>query len=135
MALQPCRECGEEVSAAAPTCPNCGIKSPVRKPLGCLSAIAIAFGFLVVVGTISEKANAPTQKSFGEQMKQTGACNSTAEQQNAAGHLIRFSGYDCGVVDAFCPYAFSEGATVYCNNGRYTFEIENHGGRWSVKAN
>jgi len=29
MALKPCRECGAQVSAAAKTCPRCGIKLPV----------------------------------------------------------------------------------------------------------
>lgn len=31
MALVPCRECGAEISAAAPTCPKCGVPSPAGK--------------------------------------------------------------------------------------------------------
>jgi len=31
MALLPCRECGNEVSAEAPTCPKCGVPAPVGK--------------------------------------------------------------------------------------------------------
>lgn len=31
MALKPCRECGQEVSTEAKTCPNCGVKHPANK--------------------------------------------------------------------------------------------------------
>ena len=48
--------------------------------------------------------------------------------------MIQAQGYDCKTVDAMCPYTFSEGFTVYCNNLRYVFEIENHGGKWSVSV-
>jgi hypothetical protein len=58
----------------------------------------------------------------------------TDRQREAAASLIRRSGYDCRAVDSMCPYILSEGFTVACNNFRYVFEIENHGGRWSVKA-
>jgi rRNA maturation protein Nop10 len=32
MPLRACRECGKEVSSLAPTCPHCGVPSPVPKP-------------------------------------------------------------------------------------------------------
>jgi hypothetical protein len=51
MALKPCRECGKEVSDAANTCPNCGIKTPVVAPksksIGCLGMSAIAVALLL----------------------------------------------------------------------------------------
>jgi len=31
MALEPCRECGQQVSTEAPTCPHCGVPSPTRE--------------------------------------------------------------------------------------------------------
>jgi hypothetical protein len=31
MALQPCRECGKEVSTLAMTCPHCGVRRPTAK--------------------------------------------------------------------------------------------------------
>ncbi len=31
MALKPCRECGEDVSTEAKTCPHCGVKKPILK--------------------------------------------------------------------------------------------------------
>lgn len=33
MALQPCRECGHEVSTEADTCPNCGVRKPTQSSL------------------------------------------------------------------------------------------------------
>lgn len=30
MALEPCRECGHEVSTEAETCPQCGVPNPTR---------------------------------------------------------------------------------------------------------
>ncbi len=62
------------------------------------------------------------------------ACNSSERQRAAAARAIRSAGYDCKTADSVCPYIFSEGFTVSCNSYRYVFEIENHGGRWSITA-
>ena len=32
MALEPCRECGKEVSSEAPSCPHCGVIGPTSPP-------------------------------------------------------------------------------------------------------
>jgi hypothetical protein len=58
----------------------------------------------------------------------------SAKQYEAAAALIRLHGYDCPRADLMIRYIFSEGYDVYCRDGRYKFEIENHGGQWSVKA-
>jgi hypothetical protein len=58
----------------------------------------------------------------------------TPQQYEAAANLIRLHGYDCPRADLMIRYAFSEGYEVYCRDGRYEFELENHGGQWSVKA-
>jgi hypothetical protein len=57
--------------------------------------------------------------------------HTTDRQRNAAQSMIRRRGYDCATVDTMCPYILSEGFTVSCNNFRYVFEIENHGGVWT----
>ena len=62
------------------------------------------------------------------------ACRSSKKQRDFAARAIRASGYDCASADSVCPYVFSEGFSVACNKYRYSFEIENHGGRWSVVA-
>ena len=61
--------------------------------------------------------------------------NYVAEGQRAAAKkLIGLHGYECRTIDQMCPYIMSEGFSVYCNDFRYVFELENHGGIWSVKA-
>ncbi len=55
-------------------------------------------------------------------------------QKQAAMTLISGNGFSCHIVNCICPYIFSEGMTVYCDNHRYAFEIENHGGKISVKS-
>jgi hypothetical protein len=156
MALKACRECGEQICTEAKMCPSCGIKSPARKPIGCLGALGVAFGIVVVLGIIG-KIITPNQPDVQQRAPITSAkttgktkakdtfedgliqanslCASTVKLKNAVGGVIRYSGYDCSVVDAMCRYAFSEGYTVYCNNARYRFEVENHGGKWSVTPN
>lgn len=49
MALKPCRECGEDVSEKAASCPNCGINSPARKPTGFLGALGKAFVYVATL--------------------------------------------------------------------------------------
>ena len=51
MALKPCRECGEKVSAEAKTCPHCGIKAPVKKKsvFGWIVLGVIGLGFVSAV--------------------------------------------------------------------------------------
>lgn len=45
-------------------------------------------------------------------------------------------GYNCGATDIemICPLARAEGYRVACNHGRYVFDVEDHGGKWSVRA-
>jgi hypothetical protein len=61
-------------------------------------------------------------------------CGSTQKQREAAAQMIRGFGYDCRAADSICPWVWSEGFTVACNNFRYEFDVANHGGRWSVTA-
>lgn len=46
MAMRPCRECGQDISTKAKTCPNCGVKKPGRKEYGWKSLLLI-LAFLV----------------------------------------------------------------------------------------
>src|SRR5262249_23696509 len=56
----------------------------------------------------------------------------TPKQYEAAAAMIRFHGFDCPRAELMVRYAFNEGFSVYCDGGRYRFELENHGGQWSV---
>jgi hypothetical protein len=72
MVLKPCRECGEQVSTEAVTCPNCGIKSPARKPLGCLGGVAAAFEVILIIGAIHSADQPATKQSttdFGREIE------------------------------------------------------------------
>ena len=52
MALIKCKECGNEVSSKAETCPKCGARiSP--KPVGCGALIGVIFLAIVIMSTIS----------------------------------------------------------------------------------
>ncbi len=64
MALKPCRECGQEVSPKAKTCPSCGIKTPVRQMgAGALVLLGVvAIGFVSVLSS-GESAIDPNYRS------------------------------------------------------------------------
>jgi hypothetical protein len=49
MALQPCAECGREISSAAPTCPQCGAPQPIQSNKPIPKGYA---AFAIVVGTV-----------------------------------------------------------------------------------
>lgn len=58
MSLIPCKECGEQISSTAKTCPKCGAKVPHLKwwlwvPVGLVVAF-LAFGFAVKPKTAEE---------------------------------------------------------------------------------
>jgi hypothetical protein len=56
MALQPCKECGKEVSTQAPTCPHCGKADPTgansaKVQKGCLGCVGIIV-VLMIIGSL-----------------------------------------------------------------------------------
>jgi hypothetical protein len=94
-------------------------------------------GVVVGLSLLSVLTSNPSTTSSEQHAAEphSGPCYDISEtQRQAASRMIRARGYDCAAVDAMCPYVFSEGFTVYCNHHRYVFELENHGGRWSVTA-
>ena len=52
MALKPCKECGNQISDKAESCPQCGAKQP--KKMGIFAWIAIIFVGLLVIGAIAD---------------------------------------------------------------------------------
>lgn len=52
-----------------------------------------------------------------------------ANRESAFKNMIALAGYRCDSIDAIHPFLLSEGYTVYCNNNRYRYEIEDRGGR------
>jgi hypothetical protein len=107
--------------------------SPARKPRGWLAPLGIVFGLFIVGGMIHDKLYPETAKKMQEQADDV--CKSTTKQKNAARKFIESFGYDCSVVNLMCSASyFVKDAIVHCNNGLYTFNLENHGGVWSVKT-
>jgi hypothetical protein len=86
--------------------------------------------------SVREAFSDPTRKlSYIEDLRQiTGdrAVPTTSSKYEAAGRIIRASGYDCPEVNLLVRWIFSEGFDAYCRDGRYKFELANHGGIWTV---
>lgn len=61
MALKKCKECGNEVSTNAISCPNCG--AVLKKKTGCLGYIGAAFLIFIIIGVIGSLMNDGTKKS------------------------------------------------------------------------
>lgn len=66
MALIKCKECGDQVSDKAASCPKCG--APIAKknkgPSGCMMVFLIFVGVLILllfIGKVSKKKEAPSQ--------------------------------------------------------------------------
>jgi len=58
-----------------------------------------------------------------------------AEAMSAAAAMINLAGYDCREIDSLHITSVSPDVyTARCNDYRYTFYLENHGGKWSVKS-
>jgi len=49
------------------------------------------------------------------------------ELARMSGLLARVQGWRCDSVSGFTPWLFSHGYTLYCNQHRYTYEIEDKG--------
>ena len=58
----------------------------------------------------------------------------TKQQVYCLAAMIRLKGYDCSQVHNALPFAFSEGYTVRCNGGRYSYQVVNKGGRFLVSV-
>jgi len=58
----------------------------------------------------------------------------TPETAAAAQSVIKAKGYRCDKVDNMRPFIFGRGWTIYCNNFRYEYEIEDVGGRMEIKV-
>lgn len=50
MALQPCPECGREISTTATSCPHCGAKTRSRR-LSDVAILLLVAALVLVVGT------------------------------------------------------------------------------------
>jgi hypothetical protein len=108
-----------------------GHMSPGKNPAGKIAGISLAVlavGLLVLIGLAGADPHAerPSRQEEKEQ--------STPQQREFALYLITGHGYDCRYVDLMRPYLAGGGWVVSCNNRQYRFDIEDHGGKWTVVA-
>ena len=61
MAMKKCKECGNEVSTKAESCPKCG--AVLKKKTGCLTYLVTGFLVLIILGVIGSLMNEQTTKS------------------------------------------------------------------------
>ncbi len=71
MALNNCKECGNEVSSKAKTCPNCGAPVKAGCSKGCLTAIGIFFLIGLIGSFIGRTVSPPTSKTTTPKTKTT----------------------------------------------------------------
>jgi hypothetical protein len=63
MALVNCKECGNEVSKTAKTCPKCG--AAVAQSYGCGTLILVVFVVMILASLFSSPSGTPTSSSSG----------------------------------------------------------------------
>ena len=87
-------------------------------------------GFLTLaaIGSIS----GPPKREIAETVPEKE--QSTPAQREFAMNLITNRGYSCRLVDMMRPYLFGGGWVVSCNDRQYRYNLEDHGGKWSVEA-
>jgi len=155
MALIKCKECGNEVSDTAPTCPKCGARI-ARTPIGCGSAIGIVILALVIGisadsifrSNTSRPASSSSPADIARQRQQAEAsaakweCRGFVEKSLVAPTTAKFPDYstfyagDVGdsvyVVTGFVDSQNSFGAMI-----RTHFECitrKDQSGNWTLQA-
>ena len=98
------------------------LKDIMRKPAKCL-------GFICAIAILPLPVMAQKFEPSASDM---------AVSRQAAITLAKFinaSGYSCRSISDVRKMMFARGFTVYCNNFEYKFDVEDKGGRMSVKYN
>jgi len=86
MALRKCRECGNQVSSRAATCPHCG--ASVKKKPGCLSNLLAAVLLVVLAGwgikSCGDRVFVPETPEQAEKRRQDEAARAEKRKQEEA---------------------------------------------------
>jgi hypothetical protein len=77
MALKACRECGQQISTEAETCPHCGVRKPIAG--GGISPIAAAVLIIIVLGILAPLIQ--TRDPTPEEKAQQEAAQKVADQR------------------------------------------------------
>lgn len=85
MALIKCKECGKDISTAAPACPQCGAPAMVAKPparpskiMGCGCVFFILIIIILITSMIENCGNARKKDQIAQQQKATQVAQSEA---------------------------------------------------------
>lgn len=102
MALKNCKECGNEVSTEAASCPSCG--AILKKKIGCLGCIGYVILILVslwLIGDFMDYMNGETKKSTpGSSSSAPSESNPRPEKEgDKEGEMVNI-GYTSAVVVA-----------------------------------
>lgn len=92
MAMKSCRECGTDVSSEAPTCPKCGVKSPVKKR-SVLKIVAIAFGGLFGLSICARVVSGPQKEGASTSSPTSAAAVAEAEAEPAPAFTVSAQKY------------------------------------------
>lgn len=84
MALTTCKECGNSISSQASSCPRCGVV--LRKGIGCLGWIGVAFLGLIVLSVVGSLSTSSMTRSASTYQlgSATSASKSVMECKSAA---------------------------------------------------
>ena len=94
MALQPCRECGKEISTEAVSCPYCGIQHPAGETgrcHGCGETVTVADNYCPLCGV--EDPLVPFTEARKRRSARSGASpHSAAEKRQASVEALKAKG-------------------------------------------
>lgn len=79
MAIKKCKECGNEVSTKAVSCPKCG--AVLKKKMGCLGYIGVGFLIFLILGVIGSLMKDESKKSKSPSSSKKSSVSSQSKTQ------------------------------------------------------
>lgn len=115
------------------TLPNEARKEATLMNRSALIAAPIIIG-LAIFGSLDKKEDTSKERQanpshISEDVQVTEA------QADAIKKIIRANGYSCNTLSSASWFSYSSKYSVYCNNWRYSYEIDDVGGNWVVSVN
>jgi|TARA_B100001971_G_scaffold206324_1_gene224930 RNA polymerase subunit RPABC4/transcription elongation factor Spt4 len=78
MAVKKCRECGNAVSSKAKTCPDCGVKSPVKATISTFWGLVIIVGVVWMIGQFYDGGSSSSSSYSGSSNTATSGSAATS---------------------------------------------------------
>ena len=120
MAIKPCKECGNQISDKAESCPQCGAKQPKKTSL--FTKIVLGFIiFTVIMIIVSVNSDTPpsepsaeTQKMMQQAQIQTALSGILKDPESAK---YEFASAQCGQVNSKNSFGGYAGAKRFLSDG------------------